>query len=125
MVASKPILWHITWLSYVPSILRYGLVSGRSRSRWEILAARRRSKGKIWLCGSERKRFWQMLFDEGWVREPTPDDVPVWLKVNTSGLAITPDTGEYNGDYWTTNAVPACAITVCRTGFRKICKFSC
>lgn len=113
-------LYHVTWGQYVESILASGLIPNFHPSRWKFAAARERSQGKLFLCTADRRPYWQMNYEEGWVDPPEGPFQLVWLEIDAAGLDLSPDVADngvddYTGDFWFAGPIPADRIKVLET----------
>lgn len=104
-------LYHLTWASNIQSILDDGLVPNCVPNDWVFEDAKKRSKGKTFLCSTNRRQYWRMTYGDGWAGR-RKDDKLVWLAIQTDGLNLHVDKEENCGDYWTTQCVPAARIKV-------------
>jgi hypothetical protein len=105
------LLYHLTWDCRVESILFRGLVPSYEPNKWVVRQAVERSVGKLFLCEASRKGFWYDIYSGDYAGWPNPAASLVWLRVDPSGLLLTPDVAnngvdDYAGDYWTADTIP-------------------
>lgn len=107
-------LYHVTWTTNVPGIMRHGLIPNHNPNKWVLDTASRRSKGVTFLCSKQRMEYWNMTYNDGWVAAPESSSKLTWLRVRIPKSWCTPDhaTGEaYGGDFRCTRTIPPDCIT--------------
>lgn len=87
MPKPPPVLFHVTFETHLPSIMRWGLRPNRRPNRW-LSGGLEKSRRGVWLCQEKAVEYWWDTLAE-YIWEPNLGDFRL-LAVDSRGLKLTP-----------------------------------